>query len=952
MATLTNAAIRNLVFSIGFTIMNESIHSPRIFKGRERELQLLEKWFKTTPGNHWFLALTGQGGIGKSQLLEKFAGSKRNEDNTYAVTSHLIDLYWTAHQTETGILRSLAAQLGQSGAFTSFNELLDRHGESRDLSDEVRNAFLEGYKQLGQKLTLLLFDTLEVASDSAIRFFLQTAPQIKSANPNTRILVAGREIPSDLAACSFLQKLRLGGLTLSDFIDYLGEAIRAGDDSDDDFKHINDVPGDVIEKVHKVTSGRPMWAGLFADWIKAGNEPTQIDTSTFQAFRENVLQPIQDLRAPEDAVILAMAHLSRRCNERILSHVLSAIVEDLNLNIPEIVQKLSRFSFVKYREPVGNDLNSCLLHDEMRDLIRDHFWKWMDQPGDYRKNLSRKAVDFYTQEIKRVELESPANILALQDLKAERLYYSCDVDPNEAFEHYLQLFSQAKSTDTREELNSEITTAQKAFDFKLTPSLRHQHCLRLAQVEHQRERYTKAIEVLSKLEAELVDAPNQDPEVLANARWRLVMALTLNGEIPKAIEQGKKWATWLESQIDKISDKNGTLSLLTQQLAPLYSQLGLAYRKQGKSNFALDYYTKALELYEKSDVPKRDEVASTRINLAYVYHELGKTSEAFDHCSAAFYTYEKLGDPYQLGRVHNVWGLVYDGIIHIEAAQSHFDKALQYFQEARNRRGQGMCQVAQARMLRREEGFNLKTRKVVLTKSGLARRYNKINKLLDAALTNLRGGDQALLAIALNEKGTLLREMHRFDDAIRFFEDSNKIADRIANTHRKADNLQDIAQTYFAKSLACNSESDLDKALMSANEAVTLSENCHPQISGRARRTIANVLFEKKDYDGAFEAIRLSSTEIVQMDTDGISDSPERKRRLYKEWRDWVLDLLRKCPSEIRESKITLLKRHWNNSTVDGKALSLSHPSFISALESLPHDDSHTSQSEMGSNLP
>lgn len=899
--------------------MNDSSHSPRIFIGREKELDLLEKWFHDKESQHWFMVLTGGGGVGKSQLLEHFADKERSSVNPAMVTSHIIDLYWTAHQTEIGILRSLASQLAGPDGFVSFNKILSKNEPSRDISDEVRDAFFDGYKRLDQKSILLLFDTLEVASDSAIRFFLQTAPQLKSINSGMRILTASRPpLPIELVDSDFVKLLPLDGLTFSEFSECVRKAVEG-----------RKVPEDTIKRVHTTTNGKPIWAGLLADWINYGNDPSKIDTSSFEAFKENVLQPISVPSEPEDTIILAMAHLSRRCNEQILSHVLSGVADRLGIEIPQILEDLSGVSFVKYKKPIGDDTGVCLLHDEMRDLVYDLLQKRIDPWGSIRKDWSRKAVEYYDNEIQQLNSKSQASLLDFQVLNAERLYYSFHLGSDEAFDRYQKLFAQAKSTDVLEELNEEVDAARKAFKIELSPPNERRYILNEALVDHRRERYVEAIEKFNTLNND----SQCETELLANARWRLVMAHTLIGELQNAIDMGIEWTKWLQEKIQNTAVNDDSRKTLTRQLASLHSQLGQAYRKQGNAKVAVETYNRALNLYYQSDSP-HDEVANTRINLVGAYLELGLelglSGKALEQCKAAYRAYKVLDDPYHLGRVHNVWGLIHDGMLEEDKAKEHFDKALQYFRDARNRRGQGMCQVAQARMIRRELSYQEKHKEEKLSVEQQEGNYKIVNDLLDAAIANLKGRDLALLAIAFNEKGTLLRERKRFDEAIQLFNESNKIAGTLSHKHRLADNLQDMAQTFYQKN-------EFDKAIEFAEKAIDCG---YPQPSGRARRTIADVLFDRQDYDGAFEAICHSCTEIVQLDTGSLGDGPLRRTRLYEEWIDWVVNLLLKLPTvEERDIRRRQLIKCWNKGTINGEMLSVAHPDFISALENLVYDD-------------
>jgi tetratricopeptide (TPR) repeat protein len=453
--------------------------------------------------------------------------------------------------------------------------------------------------------------------------------------------------------------------------------------------------------------------------------------------------------------------------------------------------------------------------------------------------------------------------------------------------------------------------------------MRH-YRLRQSQVEHQRERYNNAIEILDKL--------NGDSEcelaLLAMVRRGLITSHTLGGNVQKAIDDGEKWISWLEPLIQNSHDEITSQSL-SKELGALYSQLGQAYRKQNRSLTARDYYEKALKLYDQFANAAKAEIASTKINLAFVYHELGRFSEALAQCRAALWINEKLGDPYQLGRSHNVLGIIYDGVLREDDARGHFEKALQYFEEAKSKRGQAMARIAYGRMLRQKQLYNEKRERTIIDLS--ERLYSEAEEMLDRAITDLRETevDPSLLAVALNEKATLFRQQKKLDESLKLFNESSDIAYETMNRYRLADNLQDIAIVYYLKG-------EFDLALESANKAIQEAADDHPHISGRARRTIASVLYDRGDIEGAFSAISDSCIEIVRVDPECFTDSFTRKERLLEEWLDWVKDLIDRLPTtEMKNRKIEQLIQRWHEGEIDGKPLITIHPGFIETLKAI-----------------
>ena len=117
--------------------MLEPIYSPIIFVGRAKELAWLTDMMQASvadSADKWMLSIQAPGGMGKTQLLKQFAAAARKQHqpidgHRVLVIQHPIDLYLTSHQTELGVLRSIAAQLttaSGSKPFQPFFAALDR----------------------------------------------------------------------------------------------------------------------------------------------------------------------------------------------------------------------------------------------------------------------------------------------------------------------------------------------------------------------------------------------------------------------------------------------------------------------------------------------------------------------------------------------------------------------------------------------------------------------------------------------------------------------------------------------------------------------------------------------------------------------------------------------------------------------------------------------------------
>ncbi|MGH7452315.1 MAG: hypothetical protein ACRENG_13290, partial [bacterium] len=90
--------------------------SKQLFVGRERELKLITGILDSGRPAQWLVQFHGDGGIGKTRLLESLRDEfrKGGRKKTWRCTD-LIDFYKTSNRTTFGLLAEIARQLGREG---------------------------------------------------------------------------------------------------------------------------------------------------------------------------------------------------------------------------------------------------------------------------------------------------------------------------------------------------------------------------------------------------------------------------------------------------------------------------------------------------------------------------------------------------------------------------------------------------------------------------------------------------------------------------------------------------------------------------------------------------------------------------------------------------------------------------------------------------------------------
>lgn len=914
---------------------SEQIYSPIIFINRENEIKLFEEMLESSEASPWILQIVGIGGIGKTQLLLKYIDlleERKKNRKGILYTRELIDIYWTRNHREVGLLKSIADQLAPD-CFEAFYKQYDKYAvhlareELLDptleklLLDRARKAFNECYEKLNVEAIVIFFDTAEQSTDAVLRFFRETLAQLKMLQTSTFIIIGGRELknaenddqtdfPSVFGSqeASSIQYIQaFGAKHIQEYFEKSGIALTQ----------------DIAERLAELSGGRPVLIALTLDWIRDGHALAELLEVKPEAFEHAVISRIAKLRYPEDQGILAMAHLYRRFNETILAEVLDEDIAEATSQI----ESLSRFSFIKYRHPSGDNPGSCLLHDEVRDLINKYIWPALDPLWDYRRGWDEKIVEFY-----RHRINDEQNPFERWNLRLERLFYWFRADTEEAFNYSRFLFQQA-----RERYHADLMTHINSFAKERKSSLTFEQQLEIefrdAYIFAEREQlYKEAIERLHSILQNLGDRPALILRAMIYSK--LVEFYASEGENKKAIDKGNEWKEWFESHENEFEPGTTEHQIFHKNFGWLCHSIGFAFRHQSRLQGTIHYYEEALKHFH---ITKNaySQIADTKNNLGYVYHKLGRDEEAQAHCDIALKMRQKIGSPDQLGYSYNVLAMIYVDQLREDEAIASFERATKYFEEARNERGKALVNVAYGRALRQLGRY--KENKVGEDFNPERKEYRLAGEMFTKAIDTFRKlPDKTNLSEALNEYGTLLRQQERWDEAITQLEESKKLSGEIGNDYRVVDNMADLAILYDYKG-------NLDKSLELAQQASKLALDPEKGLNAynlyaKAQRVVSNALFHQGKYDDAFGAAGNACVFITRLDPERLGESAAKRELYYDEYEDWLSDeLILKLESQDQANKYTnMLIDRWKKEIDDhGQKLIDSKPGFAMRMKGL-----------------
>jgi tetratricopeptide (TPR) repeat protein len=837
------------------TITFEPTQSRAIFVGREREIELFEK-ILDGKSEKWIIHIPGDGGTGKTRLLEQFRNMAEKRDKLL-VGRGLIDFYNTTNQTGFGLLEEITSSIG-SDYFREFHterkyfqeSFLKQDsepdpGERQAAADRVLDAFLEDYRALlitGYRIALF-FDTCEEmrsVQDWVLNEFIpgitrteQELWEIEGANgPQTTksiLALAGRrklELPEPATLLMGLSSL--SEKNVADFWNHDPEVARQ-------------LTPKTIKELFVRTGGRPLYVALVFDWLKNGVGSVEDLLSLHEPFNETLVSWVRRLNPLEKQAILCMALAWRRVEQELLEVMLSAPKPD----VEELIEELRRFSFVKYRpadkSPVDEDVpGSIQLHDEMRELVRHHVWK--SEGKQTQDDLLKEVIKWYEKKLNNEKLikgEDLPQSDRQRALLAERMYYDFHIDFEHGMEMYERLFRNAShhlDLAFCDLLNEEAERFYKHLHPGHQDDLRFRQALTLFR----RERYPRARELWESL----LRRPNLDKKLKATILMQLVELDSYTGKPDSAILRANECEKQYIELINTAQDEETRLDY-KRELGQLYNNWGYACRVKGNPREAIEFYKKALKR------PGADKNKARALNnMGYCHFQLGEMDEARSFVGMAMNMRQKLRIPYELGLSCNTMGMIMEDSARTQETADLYKKAYEQFNAARSDRGQALALMNLGRVERFTNDFDK-----------ALEHLNKAHRVFE------RIQDKDNLIQALNELGCTYRERNASGDlelALKNLQLSYQNSLTFNRVFQQMDSLEDIATVYYK--MVLQDEKNAEKHIAAARKAaqdvldlasrtgaLALGDKNKVFIMSKATRLLADLDYVEGKYEEAFD---------------------------------------------------------------------------------------------------
>jgi len=598
------------------------------------------------------------------------------------------------------------------------------------------------------------------------------------------------------------------------------------------------------------------------------------------------------LKEPEKRVILYTALAWRRMEPSLLGSLLQCSAEEAR----QMIEDLSRFSFIKYRPPTEQFSGSFQLHDEMRMLVLDYVWP---QEGLLtRRALLPQIIAWYEDRIGEralLEGEKLPTDDEIRSLLAEWLFYQSQLDLEQGFVIQERLFRRAShflDLAFCDMLNQEMQRDQ----FRGKLSVKQQDDLRFREglVAFRREQY----DIANGIWSSLARRPDLDENLRATSHMLLVELKCYTGQPDEALEHARQADQLYESLFEGLEDAERSRALEIER-GQLYNNWGYAYRVKGNWTGALDYYERALGM-----PMRRKNLARTLNNIGYIYFWQGNLIQARTYIGRALRIRRNLDIAYELGLGYNTMGIIMEQSGRIDEAADLYRKAQLHFQAAPSERGQALVFLNLGRL-------------------------NRLINDFDEALAYLQRAHELFASKAdadhmievLNELACVYRqrgESGDWEESKALFKESLDLSEKLGNLFAQADNWEDISVLHYrwakdARRLDKAGEAEEQAAIAreAAKKALQLAkEQGYSYLQAKAERTFGDLTFADGDYEQAFEhyfeACRLMAQARVEERWLAVAVQSR-----YEEMADRLQEHLQALPTagEIRQHGERLLNR-------------------------------------------
>lgn len=874
----------------------ESDFPVRKFEGREEQLTLLEKELQATGDQPRSVFIEGQGGIGKSMLL--------NEYNNRIIKRHFRAQVAPFIDLADPSLRSLESIMWQIGEYDGYPKpVFDQYlRDSQSLQKitlqnpdretlglyqaRVRQSFIKGIKDLSSREPLvLLFDSAEYVSGDN---FWADVFNLIAELPHTVTVIAGRPEGIKAAVANAEQakpQVVITGEELSP-LDSQG-ANKMLD------KLAFPVDPELRELIGALTANKPILLELSVYRLQRGLELPALDRipkekrnkgfiadedlqMQFQAALVDFLfEPEGDL----DKALLWLAFLNRRMDAEIHQALTGFPVDKSK----DIVAELKSIPFIRV---LGNYV---VLHDEVVALVREHVWDRIDPFMTQRRKLSDRITEHLNERIPEIEAkreklkeleklgitsqpfgrQKRLETNLLRDLKYDRIDYRLRVEAPDWVDYYMSAYDSEDDSYYRNELDGLVRAS--GLREKLSIEERYELDVRRARLNRDMLNWQEAERLLEPwLNSSDLPAPLYIDAITAKVSF-----FQRQGQLLDAYQ-------WIDKAIELATEEQpGALPYLQQTK-------GWISRQLGKFNDAVQLYEDAIRSLPRGTPSEKRSRAEVMNNLAFVHGIRGDPVSGFQWCQAALKVMEEFGEPVELAASYIVLGSLYWARELYGEARRQYDKAIELIDPEEN-------QVAYARAL-----FSYGIA------DWFAQEMQAADKHFSEAIAVMEENQIVPdLPLAIHNLGHVKLAQGEQDAAERHFQKGYELSKEYHNYYALADSLVGMVELYHG--LARPAEA---RAYIQEMDDLQAQGYDFPLFAGRTKRIEAEIAFEQGELA---RAGKLFAQAMVMIGRHGGYSRYSLREELLR-----MTDYMNKLPKEQVLSWCNYLEQENEATTAEG----------------------------------
>ncbi len=725
----------------------KSIEFPKALRtntlvGREKEKKLIKEAIEAW-GSSRFVCFTGDGGLGKTRLLEQVTLLMGEcSPDASCLCSGIMDFYHAEFHLGSGIERAILHTFDPQEKFFSTYREERRHYDALRASGAdpqrllglrrtLRGLFMEDFNAFARHTRpILLFDTIELIQyegdytqqlcpdifdaekelwGEAGNWLLQVLPRLE----NTVVVLAGRpgaaafQKELDKALDNTLHSYALGAFTSEEtlaYLDALAETLKLGGD-ELGCQTVMGIHSEVGNRLYTLTRGEPLPLSMIVDMLYIGTiRPVDLDHLTFAQIPA---QSASWMREFERDTMYALPYINL-LRKGVNAERLAIVTGWDEVRCQNVLEPMRRFAFVKQRP--GTDL--LFLHDKM--------YEWIDQNQDLAgfvdlEDSCIQIINYYDRIIAGAQ---PADPAAVDALRVEQLYYHLLRNQEEGLSVYQEWADEALSGG-RIEYEMSLRNEMLRFFKPQDPGGQARYLTAHLERRIARDSGTRWVlrflrhndNVQARQVADRVwdhgDPPfdRREPSLFESVlQVYRGEALAYLGQMDRAIDD-------LSRAVDELQGLQSNSSQVQRYLLGLaHKNRGYVYARQRGYEQAIEDYLVAIRiltpLAENKMRRAQLELAHTQRNLAFIYGERGEKIDAEYYCEQALSGFEALQYHWGEALTLNVWGGIAARFHDPYTSARLCKEALQLFTMLDDRRGIGLSSLWLGRAYRRQGAYS------------------------------------------------------------------------------------------------------------------------------------------------------------------------------------------------------------------------------------------------------